>query len=88
MEVEDAVLHITPGERSALELLANGGPMRDIAVSLDVRLGDVGAHLTSLFLRMGVTDETEAVAAAWRRGLLKGGDESMATEYQLHESAP
>jgi len=88
MEVEDAVLHITPGERSALELLANGGRMRDIAVSLDVRLGDVGAHLTSLFLRMGVTDETEAVAAAWRRGLLTRGEESLATEYQLHESAP
>ncbi len=82
------MLHITPGERSALELLANGGPMRDIAVSLDVRVGDVDAHLRSLFLRMGVSDETEAVAAAWRRGLLKSGDASMAGEYQLHESAP
>jgi len=71
MQSRDVVLHITPGERSALELLANGGPMREIAVSLGVRVGEVGAQLRSLFLRMGVTDETEAVAAAWRRGLLK-----------------
>jgi DNA-binding NarL/FixJ family response regulator len=81
------VLHITPGERSALELLANGGPMRDIAVSLDVRVGDVGARLTSLFLRMGVTDQTEAVAAAWRRGLLKSGDIPMATKSAEDASA-
>ena len=65
------LLHITPGERSALEFLARGGPKSEIAASLGVRVGEVGAHLMSLFIRMGVTDETEAVAAAWRRGLLK-----------------
>ena len=65
------MLHITPGERSALELLANGRPTREVAVSLGVRVNEVGARLTSLFLRMGVTDEINAVAAAWRRGLLK-----------------
>jgi DNA-binding CsgD family transcriptional regulator len=78
------VLHITPGERRALELLANGGPMREIAVSLGVHVGEVGADLRSLFFRMGVTDETEAVAAAWRRGLLKSGNESIAGHFRPH----
>jgi two-component system, NarL family, response regulator YdfI len=74
------MLQITPSERSALELLANGSPMGEIAASLGVRVREVGAHLTSLFLRMGVTDETEAVAAALRRGLVTNSDESMATK--------
>ena len=64
------MLHITPGERSALELLATGGPMAEVAASLGVRVPEVDAHLTSLFVRMGVSGTTEAVAAAWRRGLL------------------
>jgi DNA-binding CsgD family transcriptional regulator len=73
------VLQITPGERTALEFLANDKPIAEIADGLGVRVGEVGARLASLFLRMGVTGEVEAVAAASRRGLLKAGDETMAT---------
>ncbi len=64
------MLQITPGERTALEFLANGRPIGEIADSLGVRVGEVRSRLASLFFRMGVSGEAEAVAAASRRGLL------------------
>jgi DNA-binding CsgD family transcriptional regulator len=64
------LLHITPHERAALQLLANGVETRRIADGLGVAEPEVEAHLNLLFARMGATSRAEAVAAAWRRGLL------------------
>jgi DNA-binding NarL/FixJ family response regulator len=68
------VLHITPHERAALQLLANGAGMHGIADQLGVSEPEVEAHLSRLFARMGAASRTEAVAAAWRRGLLELDD--------------
>ena len=66
------MLQITPTERRALELLANGQPLAEIAASLGVDVNDVESRLKPLFSRMDVATTTEAVAAAWRRGLVSG----------------
>ncbi len=58
MNGRSMVLHITPWERSALQLLADGE-----AISDDV-------HLEALFARMGVANRAEAIVVASRRGLL------------------
>ena len=65
------MLHITPHERAALQLLANGEENRGIADGLGVSERDVEAHLSRLFARMGAASRTEAIAAASRRGLLQ-----------------
>jgi DNA-binding NarL/FixJ family response regulator len=65
------LLHITPHERAALQLLANGVETRGIADGLGVSEPEVEAHLNRLFARMGVSGRTEAIAAAGRRGLLR-----------------
>jgi DNA-binding NarL/FixJ family response regulator len=70
----DELLRITPWERDALQLLADGSAVRDLAGRLRVQERDVDAHLASLFRRMGATNRSEAVAAAYRRGLLRVGD--------------
>jgi DNA-binding NarL/FixJ family response regulator len=64
------VLRITPVERSALELLALGKAIEDIAELFEVSAPEVEVRLSALFARMGVKSRTEAVAAACRRGLV------------------
>ena len=63
-------LHITPGERAALELLANDEAGREIATHLETSEEHLEARLAALFARMGVANRREAVSAALRRGLL------------------
>jgi DNA-binding NarL/FixJ family response regulator len=67
------VLQITPEERTALQLLADGSTTNVIAAHLGACEYEVEARLTMLFARMGATCRTEAIAAAFRRGLLSFG---------------
>jgi DNA-binding NarL/FixJ family response regulator len=65
------LLHITPEERSSLQLLADGMDRRHIAGELGITEREVEGQLTSLFERMGARSAREAVAAASFRGLLR-----------------
>jgi DNA-binding NarL/FixJ family response regulator len=64
------VLQITPLERTALRLLANGTATNGLADRLGMDAREIEARLDALFARMGVTGRAEALAAAGRRGLL------------------
>ena len=64
------MLHITPWERSALELLATGTSMTGMASLFEVSASEIEQRLGALFARMGAASATEAVHAAARRGLL------------------
>jgi DNA-binding NarL/FixJ family response regulator len=67
---EDLVLQITPWERAALQLLADGTPTSTLADRFQTSEPDLEARLTSLFARMGVAGPAEAISVALRRGLL------------------
>jgi DNA-binding CsgD family transcriptional regulator len=75
-----SLLRITPAERGALQLLAEGKSTSDIASCLGVNADDVWPSLSALFARMGAATQTEAIAAAARRGLL-------APDTATHEAA-
>ena len=64
------VLQITPAERSALEVLANGNATQDIAGCLGTTEAGLQERLALLFARLGVASGNEAVTVAKRRGLL------------------
>ena len=64
------MLHITPWERAALELLATGTTTIGMASRLGVSEPEIELRLSSLFARMGASNPTEAVIVASRRGLL------------------
>jgi DNA-binding NarL/FixJ family response regulator len=64
------VLHITPWERSALELLASGTTTRDMAGHLGIPEPEIQQRLSRLFARMGAATPADAITAAFRRGLL------------------
>jgi DNA-binding CsgD family transcriptional regulator len=66
------VLHITPLERTALQMLASGAETRALADRLGLHEQALEAHLVSLFSRMGVGNVGEALEAAVRRGLVTG----------------
>jgi DNA-binding NarL/FixJ family response regulator len=67
---ENPVLQMTPVERVALQLLADGRAPIEIANRLRVRECDVEARLRALFARLGVSNGTDAIAAAHKRGLV------------------
>jgi DNA-binding NarL/FixJ family response regulator len=64
------VLYITPEERAALQLLADGQEANEIAVRLRVPESQIADLLTTLFARLGATSRAAAVSAAARRGLV------------------
>jgi NarL family two-component system response regulator YdfI len=70
MEGGAVVLHITPWDQAALQLLANGTAVDEIAGCLGMGEREVDTYLTALFVKMGAASRSEAVAAAFRRGLL------------------
>jgi DNA-binding CsgD family transcriptional regulator len=70
MDNQGAVLRITPWERDALRLLANGKARNEIATYLGMRTRDFESGLTRLFTAMGAATQAEAIAGALKRGLL------------------
>jgi len=66
------VLHITPWERQTLQLMAQGKAIDDIGALLGISPTDLGMRVTALFAKMGVTNRADAIADAFRRGLLVG----------------
>ena len=64
------LLQITPQERQALQLLANGDTSVELARRLGISTVESDALLTRLFATMGVTTRADAVGGARRRGLL------------------
>ena len=63
-------LQITPSERQALQLLANGRTRHEVAADLGIDAIEIEMVLTRLFVTMGADTQAEAIAAAHRRGLL------------------
>jgi DNA-binding NarL/FixJ family response regulator len=61
---------LTPREQQVLELVAEGLNNRAIAEELGTSLRTVHKHVERLLSKLGVADRTEAVAQAFRRGLL------------------
>jgi DNA-binding CsgD family transcriptional regulator len=64
------VLRITPAERRALQLVAEGAATSLIGAALDLSASDVDPYLSALFAKFGAATSSDAVAAASRRGLL------------------
>ena len=61
---------VTPREQEVLELVAQGMGNREIAAQLGISVRTADKHLERLFAKLGVSDRTELVTFAFRRGLL------------------
>jgi DNA-binding CsgD family transcriptional regulator len=65
-----ALLQITPGEREALQLIAQGKAVCEVGQCLGVPANELGIHLTALFAKLGAGNGAEAIAEAARRGIV------------------
>lgn len=75
MEPTDTIL--TPREREALLLLAQGLLREQIAAEMSITLGSVRNLLQIVRYKLDVETSTQAVVWAWSQGLLRS-----------HETAP
>lgn len=64
------MLHITPWERSILQLLADGASTAELAARAGLAERDLNITLAALFARLGAATMKDAIGAALRRGLL------------------
>lgn len=62
---------LSPREREILALLASGKTQKQIAASLVISSKTVATHIQHLLAKLGVHSRAEAVAAAYRRGLVE-----------------
>jgi DNA-binding NarL/FixJ family response regulator len=64
-------VQLTMRELTVLRLLADGKTNKEIGAALSIAEGTVKVHLTHLFEKLGVSNRTEAMASAARRGLVR-----------------
>jgi two-component system NarL family response regulator len=63
-------LDLSRREHQVLELVAKGRSNKEIATDLQITEATVKGHLTNILGKLGVTDRTQAVIAALRRGIV------------------
>jgi two-component system, NarL family, response regulator len=61
---------LTDREHQVLELMVRGKANKEIAVSLGIEESTVKVHARSIFSKLGVSQRTEAVVTALKRGLV------------------
>lgn len=61
---------LSPREREVLQLLVQGKSNKEIAKQLGIAEATVKCHFRVIFMRMGVTDRTQAIVSALQRGLV------------------
>lgn len=62
---------LTPREKEVLELLVGGNGTSQMAKALCVSEGTIKFHINNIFQKLGVSDRTQAVITALRRGLVR-----------------
>jgi DNA-binding NarL/FixJ family response regulator len=60
---------LTERERQVLSLMAAGKSNREIGEALNIKEVSVKSHVTLILSRLEVTDRTQAVVVALRRGI-------------------
>src|SRR3954469_6731423 len=63
--------HLSPRELDVLQMLGRGFSNKEIGAELGVVEGTVKIHVTNIFGKLGVSDRTQALLTAIKRGILQ-----------------
>ena len=61
---------LSPREQEVLQLLVNGKSNKEIASELGITNATVKCHVSTILMRLNVSDRTQAVVAALQRELV------------------
>lgn len=61
---------LTPREIEVMKLVASGRRDKEIAVALSISAQTARVHMKNIFAKLGVSDRTEAMSVAIRRGII------------------
>ena len=67
---ERLIAHLSPREMDVLHLLARGLSNKEIASQLGLVVGTVKIHVANVFAKLGVSDRTQALVTAVKRGII------------------
>lgn len=67
---ERLLAHLSPRETEVLQLLAKGLSNKEIAAQLGLVVGTVKIHVANIFSKLGVSDRTQALVTAVKRGII------------------
>jgi DNA-binding NarL/FixJ family response regulator len=68
---ERVVSHLSTRELEVLRLVAKGLSNKEIGAALHVVEGTIKIHLTNILAKLGVSDRTQAILAAVKRGIIQ-----------------
>ena len=80
---EETLMPLSPREMEVLAYIVQGASNKVIAVTLGISQQTVKNHMTSIFLKLGVSDRTEAAIVALRRGWIRLQDTGKLSEESL-----
>ncbi len=75
LSVARSASRLTPRELEVLELLAGGHSPHEISAGLFISAKTVSTHVEHIFTKLGVNTRAQAVALAYRDGLVAGRKE-------------
>ncbi|HEY9154568.1 MAG TPA: response regulator transcription factor [Opitutaceae bacterium] len=67
---ERVIANLSPREMEVLNFVARGLSNKEIAARLGLVVGTVKLHMVSIFNKLGVSDRTQALVTAVRRGII------------------
>lgn len=68
---ERLIAQLSPREMDVLKLLAKGLSNKEIASQLGLVVGTVKIHVANIFSKLGVSDRTQALVTAVKRGIIE-----------------
>lgn len=68
---ERLLAQLSPREMEVLKLVAKGFSNKEIAMELQVVEGTIKIHVTNLLAKLGVSDRTQALVVAVKRGIIQ-----------------
>lgn len=67
---ERSLVRLSPREMEVLKLLAKGLSNKEIAAQLGLVVGTIKIYVANIFSKLGVSDRTQALVAAVKRGII------------------